>query len=232
WRTLLQFMCLSFLIIALFAVIYVAIINFDLMVYINKQQEFNNVAELISNMKQEDIDKLIHFSGLKMTDYSTDFHMYIDMFYFSAMTFFTVGFGDVTIKGALRILPVLESFIGVFFTSVFIALIIIQYQEEKADKRDNLTDWDLLKIYLHRGYDILDSSQEVAKQGKKDVCIYHITLGCVDKGEKNLTFIIDLNREKKYLRYIKKVIEQFRVNKDTVKDGDRVFAARVKRWDS
>lgn len=56
-----------------------------------------------------------------------------DFFYFSAMTFFTVGYGDICPMGHAKTLSIIVSFIGHLISVVVVALIINNYLRKKEN---------------------------------------------------------------------------------------------------
>jgi hypothetical protein len=64
------------------------------------------------------------------------------------MTFFTVGYGDITLTGICRIFPIIEAALGVGITGVYISLTISKYL-------NNTSTTNLITIWLQRGWDVL-----------------------------------------------------------------------------
>ncbi len=66
---------------------------------------------------------LIHITGLGLTVSSVNnpdnLSVFIQSFYHSGITFFTIGYGDVYPQGISRIISVMEGFMGVFMMSYF-----------------------------------------------------------------------------------------------------------------
>jgi len=56
-----------------------------------------------------------------------------DYFYFSAMTFFTVGYGDICPMGFERIVSIFAAFVGHLISVVIVALIINNYIRKKEN---------------------------------------------------------------------------------------------------
>jgi potassium channel LctB len=55
-----------------------------------------------------------------------------DYFYFSAVTFFTIGYGDICPMGLSKILSVLTAFIGNIISVVLMAIVISMYLNRKS----------------------------------------------------------------------------------------------------
>ena len=67
----------------------------------------------------------LDFYGMEWTSFLDIIKTYIKFWYFSLMTFSTVGFGDMIINGILgQILVCIEVFIGITIQSIWVALII------------------------------------------------------------------------------------------------------------
>ena len=57
--------------------------------------------------------------------------------YFSAVTFFTVGFGDICPMGTSKLISVLNALIGNLFTVLILAIAITNYSTNKGNEKDN-----------------------------------------------------------------------------------------------
>ena len=57
-----------------------------------------------------------------------------DFFYFTAMTFFTVGYGDICPMGIDRIISIITAFFGHLISVVIVALIINNYIRNREEK--------------------------------------------------------------------------------------------------
>ncbi|RJQ17153.1 hypothetical protein C4573_03810 [Candidatus Woesearchaeota archaeon] len=55
----------------------------------------------------------------------------ISIFYFSAITFFTVGYGDICPMGASQIFSILNAFVGQAFTAVIMVLALSSYMSNR-----------------------------------------------------------------------------------------------------
>lgn len=67
--------------------------------------------------------------------------VFLDFFYFSGVTFFSLGYGDLTPTGSYRLLSIFEVFIGVFIFTNFIAFgINIIYE------KTNRAKWEPIKV--------------------------------------------------------------------------------------
>jgi len=190
-KSFIQFTVVSSSIIVIFAVVYFIILSVDLAYA--AQNENMQIYEMISSSTQEELDGIIRFSGLKIKDYSSMYHFFIDMLYFSAMTFFTVGYGDITVKGALRIIPIFEAFLGVFFSTLVVAMLIINYQSQEAidkERKKSLKNQELLKICLCRGYSITNVHKEVIPES--NYMYYSVFLNQGTKKEVKLDYILNL----------------------------------------
>jgi type III secretory pathway component EscS len=82
-------------------------------------------------------NSILKFSETNNTQYSVDLpiegleyevidekKLYNDMVYFSSMTYFTIGYGDIHLKGDLKYLTIIEAFIGYGVLGVLIAVSI------------------------------------------------------------------------------------------------------------
>lgn len=58
-----------------------------------------------------------------------------EFFYFTAITFFTVGYGDICPMGAAKIIAVLAAFVGHVVSVVLVALILNNYFMARNDKK-------------------------------------------------------------------------------------------------
>lgn len=74
-------------------------------------------------------DTLIPESSISPTMISTDY------FYFSAITFFTVGYGDICPMGWNKELALFNAFVG-HFISVVVMVIVISYYLKRRDETD------------------------------------------------------------------------------------------------
>jgi len=50
-----------------------------------------------------------------------------DSLYFSVVTFTTLGYGDITVSGLLRIVVICEAFCGIFIMPLFIVALSRKY---------------------------------------------------------------------------------------------------------
>ena len=57
--------------------------------------------------------------------------------YFSAITFFTVGFGDICPMGLSKLISTLNALIGNLFTVLILAIAITNYSENKGNGKNN-----------------------------------------------------------------------------------------------
>jgi len=64
----------------------------------------------------------------------TDKEISRDFFYFSAMTFFTVGYGDICPMGLARIVSIFAALVGHLISVVVVALIINNYLRRKDNR--------------------------------------------------------------------------------------------------
>ena len=62
---------------------------------------------------------------------STDSQISREFFYFSAMTYFTVGYGDICPMGFAKIISILNAFIGNIIAVIIVAVIINNYYRRK-----------------------------------------------------------------------------------------------------
>lgn len=56
-------------------------------------------------------------------------------FYFSAVTFFTIGYGDICPMGLNKGISLLNGFFGSVFATIILAIAIAKYIEKDRDKR-------------------------------------------------------------------------------------------------
>lgn len=74
----------------------------------------NDQSTITPEMFNSDKDKVTSFGG---------------SIYFSAITFFSVGYGDICPMGWFRYISIINSFMGNFFVVIVIALSLINYQQ-------------------------------------------------------------------------------------------------------
>lgn len=146
-RTLFIYIFISMLIILIFSFIYMLVFTLDLQ---NLNQHYpNGLSTLKEPEKQEVLSKFLHFKGINILDYKGNYiSLFLDLIYFSSMTFFTVGYGDITVSGIVRIIPILESVLGVAMTGIIISMIL-------SDSIELSKKEDELRMFIFRGYDIL-----------------------------------------------------------------------------
>lgn len=70
-------------------------------------------------------------SGFSPLMISNDPNISRDFFYFSTMTFFTVGYGDICPMGTAKLVSIIGSFIGHVVSVVLIALILNNYMQAR-----------------------------------------------------------------------------------------------------
>jgi len=70
-------------------------------------------------------------SGFNPLMISNDPNISRDFFYFSTMTFFTVGYGDICPMGTAKLVSIIGSFIGHVVSVVLIALILNNYMQTR-----------------------------------------------------------------------------------------------------
>ncbi|MFH1173610.1 MAG: potassium channel family protein [archaeon] len=71
-----------------------------------------------------------HFDAQRI---HTDPQISNDYFYFSAVTFFSVGYGDICPMGLAKILSIIISFIGHFVAVVIMSMVIYYYMKRKEN---------------------------------------------------------------------------------------------------
>jgi potassium channel LctB len=57
-----------------------------------------------------------------------------DFFYFSAVTFFTIGYGDICPMGVARVISILVGFVGHLISVLLVALIINNYLRKREER--------------------------------------------------------------------------------------------------
>lgn len=72
-------------------------------------------------------------AGFDKSMISSDTLISRNFFYFSAMTFFTVGYGDICPMGSARIASIIVSFIGHLVSVILVALILNNYMRKKEN---------------------------------------------------------------------------------------------------
>lgn len=108
------------------------------------------IGMLIESEKFNIINKFFHIKSLNFLNYQhQQYLVFIDLFYFSSSTFFTVGYGDMTLTGLSRIFAILESLVGVSFTAIFVSLTIIKYTTPDPKQ-------EVIKLKISRGWDVLN----------------------------------------------------------------------------
>ncbi|MCB2354369.1 potassium channel family protein [Clostridium estertheticum] len=148
-KVLIKYFLISFVIIFLFELIYLAVFIDDL-----KKINIDHSGEIKKNKvtieeKMGILNKYSHIRGLNFIDYKDNVSLpFIDLAYFSSMTFFTVGYGDITLIGILRFFPILESFLGVATTGIYISMALSN--STKTDKEE-----ERLNMMISKGNDIL-----------------------------------------------------------------------------
>jgi voltage-gated potassium channel Kch len=65
---------------------------------------------------------------------------FINYPYFSAITFFTVGFGDICPMGVSKLVSVLNALIGNLFTVLILAIAITNYSENRDNGKKQDTE--------------------------------------------------------------------------------------------
>lgn len=148
-KALFIYMIISGLVILIFTLFYLIVFVLDMQNF--KYQYPNGFSKLnISSVKkQQIIDGFLHIKGINFIGYYGKPEMFfLDLFYFSSMTYFTVGYGDISAIGIVRIIPIIESAIGVGMTGIIISMILNGYSE--MSKKE-----DVLRMFISRGYDIL-----------------------------------------------------------------------------
>lgn len=196
-KVLLPFAGLSLAIIIAFAMVYSLIVINDLL-GMQKLAEYDSKSlfDWLRTLGNEELAKHLHFVGVNPNDYigGNMLSLNIDMLYFSTITFFTVGYGDIVLKGNLRLFPMLEAFVGVMFTTIVIASLITNYQEIASksldERKKKMEKYELLQLCLARGHNIVECTLQHVQNTK--TIIYTIALQ--KEGEEiSLTFIFNLN---------------------------------------
>lgn len=191
------FMSLGFIISFMF--LYLAIFTYDLQGINEYHAEELNKQGITTEQKIDILNKSTHFKGLDFTYYKKNpWLLFVDLFYFSSMTFFTVGYGDITVIGASRLFVVIESIFGVANTGIYIAMALSNLNE--IDKKE-----ESLNMLINRGNDILcvrkteiGNYSIFREKANKNYDIY-----LVDNQKKmNVIYNIDFNYEKEdFYRY-------------------------------
>ncbi|WP_170292145.1 stalk domain-containing protein [Heliobacterium mobile] len=91
------------------------------------------------------------FNGIYFND--SEYQTFFDFFYFSAMTFFTVGYGDISINGIWRFIPILEAFAGVMTNAIYVGILIYQL----SAKSDN---YEILSVAISNGWKVINTPTE------------------------------------------------------------------------
>lgn len=148
-RVLFIYILISMSIVAVFTVIYMTVFVLDLQNFRHQYPHGFAALNISNEKKQEILNSFLHFKGINFLDYNGNVKMLLlDLFYFSSMTFFTVGYGDITVSGIVRIIPIVESVLGVAMTGITISM-ILSNSIEMSKKEDTL------RMFIVRGYDIL-----------------------------------------------------------------------------
>ena len=149
FKSLSLFTGMSAFIILLFSIVYIGVFVFDL----------HNNEKLIEEgmlVRGDFANYKISFHGLKLEEYSSFTFLYLDLLYFSAITYLTIGYGDITLLGAWRVFPIIEGLIGVGVSTVVMGLIISEYLSQHDKERARTPDMEVVMILLSRGWDITD----------------------------------------------------------------------------
>lgn len=114
----------------------------------SEKDEIREINSADTTEAQERLFDHLQFNNISL-DTENPMLILFDLVYFSAMTFFTIGFGDITVTGLFRVVVMFESFVGVGFTSVYIAfsmnLIKRQY-----------TSNDVLEYRIGKGWEVVN----------------------------------------------------------------------------
>ncbi|MFC8689669.1 potassium channel family protein [Brevibacillus porteri] len=151
FKSLSLFVSMSSFVIVLFSILYMVILMVDL-------QSNEKLIEQGLLVRGDFANYKISFNGLKFEDYSSFTFLYLDILYFSAITYLTIGYGDITLLGAWRVFPIIEGLIGVGVSTVVMGLIISEYmsQHDKERARIRTPEMEVVMILLSRGWDITD----------------------------------------------------------------------------
>ncbi|OAA84683.1 potassium channel family protein [Clostridium ljungdahlii] len=148
-KALFSYFITAILLIAVFAIIYILVFVIDLQNFKQKYPNGFNGMNISSCEKKEIVNSFLHIKGINISDYNGNFALFfLDLLYFSSMTFFTIGYGDVTVSGIVRIFPIIEGFLGVALTGIIISMILSNLSE--MSKKE-----DMLRMFIFKGYDIL-----------------------------------------------------------------------------
>lgn len=142
-----------------------------------------------------------------------------DLFYFSSITFYTIGYGDILITGFPRIIAIIEGAFGVGSSAVFISYLLFLYT------KSNLT-FEKIKLRLNLGYEVL-WIQLKRKQGFKrilsfkDIYQFYGTVTIIDKNDK----LIDYNfqGDKELLNFLKEFSIQWFFPKNDILPLEYLF---------
>lgn len=149
-KALYTYIFIAMLIVLIFSFIYILVFSFDLSNLNNNCPNILKDSNISIEEKQKIFNSYSHFKGINVLDYIRNFpSLIIDMIYFSTMTFFTVGYGDMTIgSGVVRLIPIIEGALGVAMTGIIISMILSNSMEISKNE-------DTLRMFISRGYDIL-----------------------------------------------------------------------------
>ncbi|NMM61193.1 two pore domain potassium channel family protein [Clostridium sp. P21] len=148
-RVLFIYFFVSMLIIFIFAFFYMTVVLVDIQNFKHQYPNLLSALDITKEKKQEIFNGFLHIKGINVSDYKGSFILFfLDLLYFSSMTFFTVGYGDITVVGIVRIVSILEGFLGVAMTGIIISM-VLSNSIEMSKKEDRL------RMFIFRGYDIL-----------------------------------------------------------------------------
>lgn len=172
-KSLLSYIVVSLLFIVVFSFLYSMIYLFDM----GQLPKDSNYKLNIENWKKElekgtmtqtqFNDKISNYMSFNNLNYFKHFsakginklkYISLDIFYFSSMTFFTIGYGDITLNGFARIFPIIQSAFGVGFTAVFISLLVIKYST--AIDENTI---EIIKSKINSGFKVLNINKSDVK---------------------------------------------------------------------
>lgn len=167
-----HYIILAILIITMFGGVYFITILYDINITLTNNEklvesihkykdnkESKEYADTLNALSKEFI-KRSHFTNvsldyLKLGNEGEVLKKYFfDSIYFSAITFFTIGYGDVCPIGVMRLFIIIEGFLGAGFTPIFIALALTN-EDEISKNKNTQKEEEQIRIRLNRGENIV-----------------------------------------------------------------------------